>query len=270
MIPKTLSEIQQRFLQSIMQPVDAELVDAAAIVTPSAHLSASARLAIYREQYWLRLKESIAEDFPGLNAIIGDDQFDQLLEAYLTEHPSSSFSLRDLGCKLPDFVRSHPDLVGSNARLCEQTARFEWAQVVAFDSAALPIFDPSNLTEELVSSAQIRLQPYVVLLDLDFALDEFEFAPTRADSSNAIEAAQCCADRREPVATVPVEERIQLAVHRMPDNDIYFKRLAPDQFKLLQAISSGATIGAALSAVTATPDEVHGWLAEGMSLGWFC
>src|ERR1700739_2640516 len=74
--------------------------EADALIKPNDRLSSFERLEIYNRQYWFRLYSSFEEDFPGLKAILGGRKFDRLMREYLTERPSQSFSLRNLGSRL--------------------------------------------------------------------------------------------------------------------------------------------------------------------------
>jgi hypothetical protein len=71
--------------------------EADAIIRPNDRLTSFERLEIYNRQYWFRLYSSFEEDFPGLQAVLGRAKFDALMRAYLTDCPSESFSLRNLG-----------------------------------------------------------------------------------------------------------------------------------------------------------------------------
>ena len=78
---------------------------AASYISPNDRLSSFERLEIYNRQYWFRLISAVSEDFPTLNAVLGTKRFDALILAYLEENPSTSWTLRDLGAKLPAFLK---------------------------------------------------------------------------------------------------------------------------------------------------------------------
>ncbi len=60
----------------------------------------------------------------------------KLATAYLTQYPSDSYTLRDLGSRLEQFLREEPHWSAPREELALDMIRFEWAQVVAFDGAA--------------------------------------------------------------------------------------------------------------------------------------
>src|SRR5450755_4532123 len=47
-------------------------------VLPSKTLTAHERVDVYREMYWMRLREALAIDYPELQRFLGNEQFDQL------------------------------------------------------------------------------------------------------------------------------------------------------------------------------------------------
>ncbi len=76
------------------------------IVKPNDRLTSVERLEIYNRVYWFRILSSLADDFPGLRAVVGQEKFDKLILAYLTEMPSVSYTLRDLGSRLEAWLRA--------------------------------------------------------------------------------------------------------------------------------------------------------------------
>ena len=78
---------------------------AESFIAPNSRLTAFERLEIYNRQYWFRVLGSLAEDFPGLRAVVGGRRFEALSIAYLKEHPSRSFTLRNLGFEASRLAR---------------------------------------------------------------------------------------------------------------------------------------------------------------------
>src|SRR5882724_694831 len=73
-------------------------------VTPSKTLTANQRVDVYREMYWLRLREALSIDYPELQRFLGNDRFDRLCDVYVQKYPSRSYSLNRLGDHLPRFL----------------------------------------------------------------------------------------------------------------------------------------------------------------------
>src|SRR5579863_10232586 len=115
--PVKLLEFQRRMAQDVMRPLsasgrlarfaeDGERTSARlrSYVKPNDRLSSAERLEIYNRQYWCRLLDSLAEDFPGLQAVAGKRAFANLSVAYLRDCPSRSFTLRNLGSRLLEWI----------------------------------------------------------------------------------------------------------------------------------------------------------------------
>src|SRR5690606_3078534 len=106
---RSLSEIQRQLAAMLQRPRTllghaevAELI--ATLTTERPRLSPAEQVEVYREQFWLRHTGALLEDFPGLSGILGQSDWERLVEGYLVAHPPSHFSLRDLGSGLPEYV----------------------------------------------------------------------------------------------------------------------------------------------------------------------
>jgi Putative DNA-binding domain len=256
---------------------------AAEFIKPNDRLSSFERLEIYNRQYWFRVLDCLYDDYPGLRAIVGERKFLKLITAYLTRHPSDSYTLRDLGNRLEQFLRQEPYWAAPRENLAIDMARFEWAQVVAFDGPSNPPVTPDDILDTSSAKLRLGLQPYLSLLDLDYAVDDFLIAVKkresdvlRGEASNAVQSAPKVPKRRKPIR-LPKREKVYLAVHRH-DNMLYYKRLDSEAFAILTALSRGAAVeDACAEAVTASdrtnidwPAHIKEWFDDWSALGWFC
>jgi hypothetical protein len=89
----------------------------------------------------LRLRDVLREDFPRLAALLGAEQFDQVVASYLEEFPSEQPSVRHLGRALAQFLRQREDIPKCLADLAE----LEWARVEVFDAPDAPCATISDL-----------------------------------------------------------------------------------------------------------------------------
>ena len=255
---------------------------AAEFIKPNDRLTAFERLEIYNRQYWFRLIDCLYDDYPGLRAVVGERKFLALCRAYLAAHPSESFTLRNLGSRLEAFLVQHPELIAPRGAAALEMVRFEWAQIVAFDEGSKPAVTADDLLDQPPDRLRLALQPYLTLLPLEYAVDDFLMAVKKRDSdvlrgeaSNAVAAAPTVRPRRARVAP-PRREKVLLAVHRF-DNQLYYKRLDPEAFAILQAIAAGQTVADACEvAILASArsldwaTQIKEWFAVWMQLGWFC
>lgn len=268
----SLEEIQDFVFESLRLPLGTEIPAdrASSFVEPSEALTASQRLSIYNQQYWYRLIDSLEEDFIGLRFVLGGRRFKELLLAYLTEQGSRSHMLRDLGAKMGDFVESNPELVEPYYDLALDMARFEWAQMIAYDEESLGTLDPAGIDPDAIGELRVRLQPYMTLLSLGYPLDDFSIAHnkqrTRQSQESALVRNETTDD--EPPGEPPAPETVYLAVHRY-NNKIYYKRLEQGEFQVLSALGRGQALSLAL-AEAESEKIVQSWFASWMRLGWLC
>jgi hypothetical protein len=264
--------------------VDGQDMDAVAseFIKPNDRLSSFERLEIYNRQYWFRLLDCLHDDYPGLRAIVGQRAFMKLVTAYLTRYPSNSYSLRDLGSRLEAFLRDEPQWAAPREKLALDMVRFEWAQVVAFDGPSKPAISPDDVLDVPLGQLRLGLQPYLSLLELDYAVDDFllavkarESEVLRKEASNAVGSSPKTRKRRR-APRLPAQQKVYLAVHRHY-NQLYFKRLEPEAFAILSALGRGETVEAAcVMALEASqrvetdwPARLKEWFNNWSALGWF-
>jgi Putative DNA-binding domain len=213
------------------------------IIKPNDRLNSFERLEIYNRQYWFRVLDAFSDDFPGLRAVLGDRRFNKLAQHYLTDCPSRSFTMRDIGSRLESWLRSHPEYAGNRHQLALDMVRLEWAEIETFDGAGESPVTAAILVGADPSKLRLRLQPYIRLLDLHYPVDNLLLAvrrdPLPEVASNAMEERQ----KRKKVSAVArlKPTPVYLAVHRV-DNSVYFRRLEKEEFTILQSLQRGRTL----------------------------
>jgi len=131
-----------------------------------------------------------------------------------------------------------------------------------------------------VPNLQLSIQPYVQLLGLHYPVDDLLLEVKHGDdtsdfTSNAIHERR----KRSKVRAVAKLEPAQifLAVHRL-DFSVYFRRIEPEEFRLLNAVRSGKTIERAIELAfrkSSVPGAdraafVQHSFQTWATLGWFC
>lgn len=287
----SLRELQRQMAEAVMRPLTSRermqgqtedgrsmKVVAGEFIKANKRLTSFERLEIYNRQYWFRLLDCLSEDYPGLRAILGDRKFLTLAEAYLQACPSRSFTLRNLGRGLEGFLQEHPDLTAPRTGPCVDMARLEWAHVEAFDSEAGTPLRVEDLQGKSPARIRLRLQPHIQLLTLDYPVDSLVLSVKRdqglrGDASNTMPGGRSRV--RSRIARMLRPEPIRLVVHRW-DHVVYYKRIDPLQFQLLEGLQSGLSLQAACVEVladapeTLVPEVVQGWFRDGSAMGWFC
>lgn len=285
-----LDHIQRSMFEAIRQPLTADegmrqrtrtgkSLNAIAqeIIKPNDRLSSFERLEIYNRQYWFRILSALAEDFPGLRAIVGEKRFDKIAVGYLYDCPSQSFTLRNLGSRLEQWLREHPEHTEGLAEITLDMVRLEWAEIECFDEAVRPKLSDDDLAA-LGPDPRFTLQPHIRLLACGYPVDDLlirvrsELEETDIVSNAVTERPQGRIRRRR----LPKPERVFLAVHRV-ENTVYFKRLDPQAFAIVSALRDGKSLSEAVEKAdwSGRPEEeamadVQKWFAYWSAQGWFC
>ncbi len=288
-----LLNLQRRMARAVMTPLtnsermrpvapDGRSMRAVAsqIIKPNDRLTSFERLEIYNRQYWFRVLAAFAEDFPGVRAVLGGRRFDAMAKAYLIDCPSQSFTLRNLGSRLVNWLQKHPAWAGERQNLALDMARLEWADIEAFDGLREPSLKPEDLAGVNPAKLRLRLQPYISLLALRYPVDEL-LLEVRKDSDDLDVASNTFSERhkRKRVSAVAKlkPNPIFLAVHRL-DEDVYFRRLDREEFAILFALHAGKSLNAAMGsalressiALADRAAHVEKWFHTWSALGWFC
>ncbi|MCU0427388.1 MAG: DNA-binding domain-containing protein [Candidatus Kapabacteria bacterium] len=75
-------------------------------IIPTKDLNGYERIGIYRRMYFLRMRDALTVDFPAVQEAVGTKAFEDIVEQYCTQCPSTSYTLNDSGLKFPAFMRS--------------------------------------------------------------------------------------------------------------------------------------------------------------------
>lgn len=255
-----LAELQRELCRALQSPTPvASDPDAAAlagrVVRGNARLTAALQLDVYREQFFYRHLDAIAEDFPALVESLGWDAFEEHATAYLAAHPPDSFSLRDLAARLPEFLQARVDAAHADL------ARLEWALVDAFDAADLPPLDPTKITSAgaALDEAVLVLDPSLTLLTLSAPVHEVRGRLADGEA-----------------AELPPPRATCLVVYRQ-DLTLSWREVPALALDALAALRRGLPLAQALDEVAArcTPEEVAvlerdvgAWFGQWVADGW--
>jgi hypothetical protein len=129
---QSLHELQRLFWKSIaVKPGRDSIVPAfVRLVRGCDDSDRKTRIRVYLDAYYLRLRDVLREDFPRVAALLGPEQFGEVVKGYIQVFPSRWWSVRHLGGFLPEFLRHRK---GSTECLAD-LAELEWARVEVFDA----------------------------------------------------------------------------------------------------------------------------------------
>lgn len=227
--------------------------------TGSARLSPIEQLDVYREQFWLRHVACLAEDFPVLAALVGEEPFGALVTAYVAAHPPVDFQLRFFGAKLADFLATH----AQSDRLLSDVARLEWAFIDAFDAADAPPLDPNvvaSISEDAWPLARLALHPSLQRMQLLYPAHKMRDVWRENEELRPIARPE-----PEPACVVVYRQTFLL----------YAEEMDPLAYAMLDRIARGEALGAAgdaLAASTGRGEEIESkigeWFTRWSGLGW--
>ncbi len=231
------------------------------LATGNSRLSPVEQLNIYREQFWLRHIGCVREDYPTLVHLLGDEGFEALARLYLAAHPPETYTLRDVGAKLVDFVhRTEP---WCDDRLLCDAARIEWAFVEAFDAPDAPPLDPQTITaatKEAWVTARLALQPAMQRVSLSYPVQELRAQVRNGENPPRPEPAPVC-----------------VVVYRGAEGTLQYIDVEPDALALLNELAAGTRLSTACEKIAAAqpPDvaetiegRVGGWFQQWAAFGW--
>lgn len=200
------------------------------VVLPSARLSAAERVGVYQGMYLPRMREALESDYPGLAHFLGPRAWERLVRSYLTAHPSRSYTLNELGRRMPELVR--------RARVrrpafCHDLARLEWAVSEVFDSPETRPLAQTDFASVVPRDwERARLVPVAALRLVELDHDAGEYL----DSLRGDEHAHPPVRRR----------RTPLVVYRR-NYAVVRREQTPAAFALLRDLVAGLPVGRAVA-----------------------
>ena len=251
-VAPSLHETQRWLAGIILDPaaVETGALDASGTLRHDAG-TARIRLGAYTGGYPARLEEALAEAFPALRQLLGEEIFRGMVERYLPAAPAGIYNLNDIGVPLPAWLAS--DVVARTVPLAPDLARLELAVQRAFHATLLPPFDATPLASwgpDEWDRAIVRFQPGVALVHSAWPIHDVWQARTQP------------------------RDTIDLVVERRPHNVVVgragFRVTATlageDEAMLLERLLAGERLGVALGVLEASGvagDTVTAWFA-----GW--
>jgi hypothetical protein len=211
------------------------------IVYDEGKASIHTRLNVYSSGYMLRLLDCMYADYAISKKFMGDELFDSFAKAYLMYHPSTSFTLYDLGKAFPDFLdKTKPQVEeGSDNTYFDipaTLARVERARQVAMRAPGtesdITNINPVNIQDIFFSTLNISIPDCLQLLELDFPMKQFFESVYREDEYE-----------------LPSPQKTFTAISRK-NYRIVFEEITEMQFLLLQQCKNYTNLYEAISALS--------------------
>jgi hypothetical protein len=220
------------------------------------------RLAIYGDGYRSRLIETLQSHYPALLALLGEEAFEALGQAYVQAHDSSFRSIRFYGGELDALLAVLPDYAAKP--WLAELAHFEWAMNAVFDAADASPVEVQALAQvppENWAGLGFDLHPAVRRLDLMW---------------NAPALWRALTDGLPPPAPAAREQPIPWLLWRK-DLQIFYRQLTALEAEALDAVRHGRSFGELCDAMCAALDAeqapgraaafLREWVESGMIVG---
>ena len=198
------------------------------------------RFGVHRNNVLASLTGVLADGFPVVRQLVGDDFFHAMARCHLRDHPPASPVMTEYGDDFADWLADF----GPTAALpyLANLARLERARVRACHAA-----DAQELSDDALAHAladpdalphlRLALHPSLAVLRSAHAVVSL-WAAHQADDPAAVQAAVAAVDLDRPEAAVVLRQGDDVLVLPLP---------APDA-EFVAALLAGATLGEALAA----------------------
>lgn len=142
-------------------------------VESSSTLAPEERINIYAQMYFARLVDVLSQNFPRVFDILGFEQFQEIVRAYVAEYPSVYPTIQDIGQHLAGFLATYQgkiSQIGKTQPVIVDLAQLEWLRLEVFDA---PDAEP------------LRLEHLQTIAPDDWPTLRFQFIPAHQLLSSA-------------------------------------------------------------------------------------
>ncbi|MCW8890484.1 MAG: DNA-binding domain-containing protein [Sedimenticola sp.] len=227
-----LAELQQAFCDALLSPeVPAEsllneLVDDGLALQ---------RFNVYRNNFIVLNGDALADMYPVIKRLIGEEAFRALASAYVRLHPPQERALLLYGAQFPPFLESIPELSG--LPYLSAVARIEYAWTESYhaeDSAVLSEQQVSTVPTEALGSCQLLPHPTLHLIHSDYPVHAI-WQANQADDCNQV---------------ISLDQGESHVVILRPDIDVEVREVSRGAFHFLKRLQLGESIDRAYEAAS--------------------
>jgi hypothetical protein len=227
------------------------------VIRGDGRLSAHERIAIYADAYFYRLLDCLKEDFPATLAVVGAEEFRDLVRSYLTRHPPTEPSIFYAGRHLAHFLRGHR--IRERWPFVADLACLERAVIEVFHGADAKVLLAGEMRS--VGPAEWPELPVRTIPALQMFACEWRVGDVRR-------AVECGTAPGEPAHTPAT-----LLVWRQ-GIEVYYRELEAPEYAALEVASKGANFAAVFEAFASQADVEDApaqisrmltrWLSDGL------
>jgi hypothetical protein len=234
-----LHELQATFRRAILEG-DNRAIALIAAEIESGDLSASERVAVYRNNIFAALSDSLRETFPVVCRLVDERFFSYATHEFIRAHPPTVPALAEYGGAFPDFLAKFPPC--RDLAYLPDIAHLEWLMnivAVAPDESPLRADALAAVGPDQAAGLGFRMQPTYRYLASPWPIDRI----WRANQKDATEE------------TIDLgTEGARLEVSRR-DETVVFRAMGEAEFAFRKALSDGLPLGEAIERALATDDD---------------
>lgn len=142
------------------------------IVSSSNNLTSEERINVYYVSYFLRLIECFKSEYKGLLNALGEEMFKHLAWIFLQVHPSTSYTLNELGRMFPSFLETtlNESMEGNKPESWQifiiDMARYERLFTEVYNGEG----HESIMSDDVFGLDSIKISPSVRTIQLQFPI----------------------------------------------------------------------------------------------------
>lgn len=206
-----------------------------------------ARFNVYRDNTAVSLAEAIADTYPVVRELVGEDFFSAMAGAYVAQHVPTSPVLIHYGGDFPEFIESFE--AAATLPFLADVARVEWAWLQAYhaaDEAAVGAEALQSVDPEKLDGARLALHPSLSLLCSDWPAVSI-WSAHQGDDAQARQA-----------ALGELSQTGEYGLIVRPEFEVNVQLVQPALWHLAVQLRDGATLGAAAETLDAGDAEQFG------------
>lgn len=236
-------ETQTAFATALRDPA----LEVPSAVGPRDHCAPLARFNVYRNNTAVSLTEAIADGYPVVRELVGDEFFTAMARTYVDQNVPVSPVLIHYGGSFPDFIDSFEQAAA--LPFLADVARVEWAWGQAYhaaDCVGITAKTLQSINPEALDEARLELHPSLHLLQSDWPA----ISIWSAHQINDPEAQETVLSK--------LAQSGEYGLIVRPEFEVNVELVQPAVWQLLAALRDGASLGAAAGTLKADDIEDFG------------
>ncbi len=215
------------------------------------------RFNVYRNNFIVLNGDALADMYPVIKCLVGDEAFRMLATAYVHAFPPMERALLLYGDSFADFLEGITELSG--APYLADVARIEYAWTAAYHAEDAPRLDEiqmASIPVDTLGDLHLRPHPSIHFISSQYPVYRI-WSVNQQDS---------------PDETISLDEGASHVVVIRPLQDVETREVGYGELRFLQSLVSNQTIGSAYgAALKADPAfDLNRFFAEHLFDGTFC